>query len=310
VLISIVTPSFGQLDWLRLCVASIADQARSSRGALAVEHIVQDAGTKGIEEFARSLGAEPGNGSTGAEQGDGSADAPSPSRPTEGYRLEVHAEADHGMYDAVNRGLGRAHGELCAYLNCDEQYLPGVLSKVAAHFAEHPRLEVLFAGAIVVDPAGRYLCDRVPTLPTRAHTLVSGNLSFFTSSTFFRASVVRERGLWFDPSWRALGDSVWALRLIEAGVRMEAVAWPASTHTDTGHNLALSEGARVERGRLAESAAPWVRAAKPLIVAAHRMSKLAHGAYQPKAHCYRIYTHDSPHERTGLTVDAPTWRWR
>jgi hypothetical protein len=97
--ISIITPSYGQLEWLRLCVASVADQnapeaqgaesmvdSRTSmaRGAdtpaaqgihdgtqspisnlpattqspLAIEHIIQDAGTPGIEEFAREVGEE------------------------------------------------------------------------------------------------------------------------------------------------------------------------------------------------------------------------------------------------------------
>ena len=37
---SIITPSFRQLDWLKLCAASIADQTGAT-----VEHIVQDAGT-------------------------------------------------------------------------------------------------------------------------------------------------------------------------------------------------------------------------------------------------------------------------
>ena len=51
---TIVTPSFNQLDWLELCVASVADQ----QGVASIEHIVQDAGTPGIEEFARHLGAD------------------------------------------------------------------------------------------------------------------------------------------------------------------------------------------------------------------------------------------------------------
>lgn len=297
-LFSIVTPSFRQLDWLRLCVASVADQVRHAAAGLTVEHLVQDAGTPGVLELARELQQSSARAASTRAPGG----AP--------YRLEVHAEPDLGMYDAVNRGLRRAGGELCAYLNCDEQYLPWTLEKVARHFAEHPWVEVLFAGAIVVDATGGYLCDRLPTLPTRAHTLVSGNLAFFTSSTFFRASLVRERGLWFDASWRALGDAEWALRLIEAGVRMDAVAWPASIHTDTGENLALSDVAVAERSRLARMAEPWHRAASSLIVGAHRLGKLAHGAYAPKPHCYRIYTREAPDRRTAFTVDAPTWRWR
>ena len=44
------------------------------------------------------------------------------------------------MYDAINRGLRRASGEILAYLNCDEQYLPGALQEVAAFFEKHPEL--------------------------------------------------------------------------------------------------------------------------------------------------------------------------
>ena len=80
---SIITPSFNQLDWLRLCVASVRDQIdvasnamrnaecrmgnanskstihnpKSTIPPLAVEHIIQDAGSPGIEGFAREVGA-------------------------------------------------------------------------------------------------------------------------------------------------------------------------------------------------------------------------------------------------------------
>ena len=40
-------------------------------------------------------------------------------------RLKLYVETDNGMYDAINRGLAKARGEICGYLNCDEQYLPG-----------------------------------------------------------------------------------------------------------------------------------------------------------------------------------------
>ena len=47
------------------------------------------------------------------------------------YNAQLFIEKDAGMYDAINRGLARTHGEICSYLNCDEQYLPGALAKVA-----------------------------------------------------------------------------------------------------------------------------------------------------------------------------------
>ena len=99
---TIVTPSFRQLEQLGCCIASIADQE-----GVSVEHIVQDGGTEGFEDFGNKM----------AERW--------PNR--RGYRRVMISEPDGGMYDAINRGLKRATGGICAYLNCDEQYLPGVL---------------------------------------------------------------------------------------------------------------------------------------------------------------------------------------
>jgi len=38
------------------------------------------------------------------------------------------------MYDAVNPRLPPATGDILAYLNCDEQYLPGALESVRDFF--------------------------------------------------------------------------------------------------------------------------------------------------------------------------------
>lgn len=72
---SIVTPSFRNSKWLKLCIASVADQ-----DGVTLEHIVQDAGSD-----------------------DGTLDwLP------QDERVQVHVEKDNGMYDAVNRGFRRS----------------------------------------------------------------------------------------------------------------------------------------------------------------------------------------------------------
>src|SRR3954471_24052752 len=105
---SIVTPSFRQLGWLKRCVRSIGDQQ-----GVEVEHIIQDAGT-GPELDAWV---------------------------TKHSKAQLHVEKDSGMYDAINRGLSRASGDILAFLNCDEQYLPGTLEAVGKVFEAHPEID-------------------------------------------------------------------------------------------------------------------------------------------------------------------------
>src|SRR3989442_942101 len=131
---SIITPSFRHSEWLKLCIASVADQE------VELEHIIQDScSDDGTQEWL----------------------------PRES-RVKAFVEKDRGMYDAVNRGFRRATGDLLAYLNCDEQYLPGALAAVRNYFLQNPKKEVVFANCIVVDSNGNYICDRRGSIPDKA----------------------------------------------------------------------------------------------------------------------------------------------
>jgi glycosyltransferase involved in cell wall biosynthesis len=320
---TIVTPSFNQLDWLRLCVASVRDQVAQAsdecratsdegRGAatspLSIEHIVQDARTEGIEEFAREMGAgfyKDGKKVFSAQCSVGG-------QLTEGYSLTIYSEKDAGMYDAINRGLRKATGEICAYLNCDEQYLPETLRWVADYFSVSPEIDVLFGAAIVTRSDGSYISDRRVMVPTRWHTMVSGNLSIFTSSTFFRRRSVVERGLLFDPQWRVCGDAVWALRFLESGLRMEATHRPLSAFAETGINMSAAGNPRAaeESRRLAHAAPAVARALKPVVLLDYRLRRWWSGAYALKPHQYSIYTSLDTQQRRRFNVDQPTFRWQ
>jgi len=87
-------------------------------------------------------------------------------------QAQLHVESDAGMYDAINRGLKRATGDICAYLNCDEQYLPGTLRRVADYFEQHPEVDVVFGDSIVVDSELEPLAYRRVVMPRRWHTLL------------------------------------------------------------------------------------------------------------------------------------------
>ena len=273
-LISIITPSFRNSAWLKLCIASVADQS-----GVQVEHIVQDScSDDGTPEW---LAGDP--------------------------RVKAFIEKDSGMYDAVNRGYRRATGEILAYLNCDEQYLPGALKFVHDYFAQHPEVDVLLAGSVVVDGEGKYICHRHSLVPNRLH--VWHRFPVLTSAIFLRRRVIHERGLFFDTRWRDLGDFHWVLSLLKNQVPMGVSAGFTSSFADTGENMNLKPNAIREKAATDLMRPGWLRFFKPLWVLHHRLRRLAAGHFSMNPTSYDIYTLKTPGVRTHFAVPKPTAVW-
>jgi len=271
---SIVTPSFRNSQWLKLCIASVADQ----RG-VEVEHIVQDAcsndGTQDWLPYDR--------------------------------RVRAFIEKDSGMYDAINRGYRRAEGEIFAHLNCDEQYLPGALRAVHAFFEKHAEIEVVLAGTIVVDENGKYDCHRHSMVPKASH--IWFRFPVLTSSLFIRRRVIHERGIYFDTKWRDLGDLHWMRALLQHNVPMAVLDCFTSAFADTGENMNLKPNAIREKLETLAMAPTWSRLLQPALILHHRLRRVAAGHFFVKPTRYSIYTLESPDRRVEFMAAKPTAIW-
>lgn len=279
---SIITPSYKQLDWLQLACASVVDQT-----GVEVEHIVQDAGSNGIQAFfAQRIAILADNKHT----------------------VHLQVERDAGMYDGLNRGFGRARGNICAYLNCDEQLLPGALRQVGDFFAANPTIGVVFGDVILVDAEGQALSYRRAIQPCANHIRLS-HLNTLTAATFFKRELFQQ-GHRFDPQWKSIGDAVWIYTMLKAGIRFGILPYPLSVFTFTGANDSV-ENPRALRETLRWRAEP--DAPSKLLtmwyVVRHRLQKLAAGAYRKRTLNYEIYTLKSTRCRQHFTVNSVGGRW-
>ena len=59
------------------------------------------------------------------------------------------SEADHGLYDAMNKGIEAASGDIIGMINADDYYFPGVFNKVAAAFEGKNLEQNIFWGNIM-----------------------------------------------------------------------------------------------------------------------------------------------------------------
>ena len=271
---SIITPSFRNSAWLKLCIASVADQQ-----GVEFEHIVQDSCSD-----------------------DGTQDWLPQDR-----RVAAFIEKDAGMYDAVNRGYRRATGDILSYLNCDEQYLPGALKAVQEFFEKIPQAEVVLAGSIVTDGDGRYICHRHSMVPTPNQ--VWFRFPILTSSIFIRRKVIHERGLYFDTRWRDLGDFHWILALMKNKVPMAVCSAFTSVFADTGENMNLKPNAIREKDETARMIPAWLKFMRPLWILNHRLRRVWHGHFFLGSTSYAIYTKASPDRRVTVAVPKPTAVW-
>lgn len=272
---SIVTPSYKQLKWLKLCAQSVADQT-----GVQVEHIIQDA-------------------QTGKELNDWVA---------ANTRAKLFIESDDGMYDAINRGFRRATGDILAWLNCDEQYLPGALEKVAAFFTTHPGIDVVFGDALLIGENGELLSYRRAILPALLHIRLS-HLNTLSCATFIRRSVL-ERGFHLASEWKAIADAVWVSDMLKARIPMAVLHEPLAVFTVTESNLGQTSLAQTETNRWQQSSpvpgALWLRI--PLIIL-HRLRKLVCGAYFIRRVEVELYTQSSPTRRILLKANRLSFTW-
>lgn len=228
-LISIVTPCLNRAQFIAEAVESVLRQ-----GDARIEHIVVDGGsTDGTQDILR------------------------------GYpHLRVISESDRGVYDALNKGIRLAQGEVIGHLNSDDLYEDGVLSEVARRFAGDPALDALYGGAsyfaVGADGARRIVADYV-TPSDIALSLSQVLLGIpIINARFFRRRVYGRVGL-YDASYRLAADREFLLRVMAAELQAAHLAHRVYWYRQHPGSLTIRMGSPhlhtifTEHLRLAES---------------------------------------------------------
>ena len=130
--VTLITACYNSAATIRTAMESVAEQ----RG-VEVDYIVVDGGsTDGTVSLLQEFEARVGNGERGT--GNGERGTGNRERGTgNGERLSFRwiSERDRGMYDAINKGIKMATGDVIGILNADDVLeSPDTLAKIAARF--------------------------------------------------------------------------------------------------------------------------------------------------------------------------------
>jgi glycosyltransferase involved in cell wall biosynthesis len=160
--VTIITPSYNQARYLEASIRSVLEQDYQN-----IEYIVVDGGSKdGSVEIIRK------------------------------YQDRLAwwvSEKDKGHADALNKGFSHASGEILAWLNSDDIYLPGAVSEAVSILQARPEVGMVYATANLINDEGRII-GRFSSKQTDYHHLLRGSVHIPQATTFFRAALWRQVG--------------------------------------------------------------------------------------------------------------------
>ena len=118
------------------------------------------------------------------------------------------SEPDRGQTDAINKGFARARGEILAWLNSDDTYLPGAVSEAVAFLSSNPEIGMVYGDANLTDETGKVI-GKFPARQTDYRRLMRGYVHVPQQSAFFRAHLWHQVGP-LDPTFHdAMDYDLW-----------------------------------------------------------------------------------------------------
>lgn len=108
-------------------------------------------------------------------------------------KITVIRSPDHGQADAINRGWAMGTGEVFAWLNADDVYLPNALKTVANYFETRSNIDAIYGEAIYIDAQGQVL-KPVTNIRNYSKSRLKTHDFITQPATFLRREVMETTG--------------------------------------------------------------------------------------------------------------------
>ncbi len=176
-LVSIVTPSFNQAEFLAETITSVLNQSYPR-----IEYIIVDGNsTDGSVEIIKQ------------------------------YQDQITwwvSEKDQGQTDAINKGFQQATGDIFAWLNSDDRYHPQAVSEAVQFFIENPDVGLVYGDVNFINQQGKRL-GQFNAKETNYQKLRQGRVYIPQQAAFWRADLWKEVGPLDPAMFFAMDYDLW-----------------------------------------------------------------------------------------------------
>lgn len=155
---------------------------------------------------------------------DGSPDTLELERVLEPYRAHIVylKQENRGAASARNTGLYVARGELVAFLDADDWWLPGFLEAQVEYLRRHQKCDLVYADAMLFGESPLTGKTYMQTAPSKGEvtfeSLITARCNVITSGVVARKQLIMDVGMFDEELLRAHDFDLW-LRMIRHGGR-------------------------------------------------------------------------------------------
>lgn len=186
------------------------------------------------------------------------------------------SEKDRGQVHAINKGLERATGDIVAFINSDDVYLPGTFNAVINHFNDHPESEWVCGDTIMFGEGYDTYVIRAVVPKSAAHCL-SWAYRAPQPGHFWKRELVKSG---FQERWNYDFDHDMYVRLLLAGHKCEHIPLPFAGYRLHEVSKTIAEGHRQleEFDQIAEFYEPQLHGVDQRWCKATRFLRLSYAA--------------------------------
>ncbi len=140
------------------------------------------------------------------------------------YPVIIQSEPDHGLYDAMNKGLHKATGDYLVFLNAgDTLHADDTLTTLTSHLlplTSHLSPAVIYGDTAIVDSEGKFLHLRRLRPPKRLtwrsfkHGMLVCHQAFYV-----RTDIAQQED--YDLQYRHSADVDWCIRVMKRAEEMQ-----------------------------------------------------------------------------------------
>ena len=237
-LVSIISPSFNQASYLEQTLRSVLEQDYPNIEYIVIDGASTDNSTDIIEKYADKLSW-------------------------------WVSEKDNGQAEAINKGLARAKGDIVAWLNSDDYYLPNAISNAVKVFEENSDVVLVYGDMLAVDEHGHTLNElkyKQLTLEDLLCFQIVGQ-----PAVFFRREAYEKTG-GLDTSLHFLLDHQFWIRIAQHGRILHVPQmWAAARY----HEAAKNRAKAADFGREAFRVLDWAKTQPGLVEAVFSVERRA-----------------------------------